>query len=177
MGNYHYKKIFESYYGIKVPKGYHIHHIDLNHDNNDPLNLELLTPDEHAQKHGYLTNFIMAQDRAGKVAIEKLRTPEIRKKMSESMKNSEKHKNGIKARSTNLEWRKNVTDAVIEMTKNRTNPPWNKGKKGVQIPSEDTRKKQADSQRGQLHYNDGIRNYRSFPELADPTWSKGFIYK
>jgi hypothetical protein len=65
----HYRKIYEQYYGVKIPKGYHIHHKDMNHGNDDPLNLEALTPDEHAQKHGLLNNFIMAQQKANDRAI------------------------------------------------------------------------------------------------------------
>ena len=45
-----YRKIYEEHYG-SIPKGYHIHHIDFNHNNNDPSNLEALTPEEHGKKH------------------------------------------------------------------------------------------------------------------------------
>lgn len=57
MANY--RKIYEQHYG-PIPKGYHVHHKDMNHGNDDPLNLEALEPDIHAQKHGFLNNFIMA---------------------------------------------------------------------------------------------------------------------
>jgi len=33
-----YRKIYEQHHGIKIPKGYHIHHIDGNHNNNEILN-------------------------------------------------------------------------------------------------------------------------------------------
>ena len=46
-----YRRIYEDFYGIKIPKGMHIHHIDGNRDNNDPLNLQMVTPEEHAQIH------------------------------------------------------------------------------------------------------------------------------
>jgi len=46
-----YRKIYENYYGVKIPKGMHIHHIDGNRENNDPLNLKLLTPKEHFAIH------------------------------------------------------------------------------------------------------------------------------
>jgi hypothetical protein len=62
-----YRKIYEHYYGIRIPKGYHIHHKDMNHGNNDPLNLECLHKDVHAQRHGFLTNFLMAQASASEL--------------------------------------------------------------------------------------------------------------
>ena len=58
-----YRKIYERHYG-PIPKGFHVHHKDLNHENDDPLNLEALHPDDHANKHGFLNNFIMAQSTA-----------------------------------------------------------------------------------------------------------------
>src|SRR5215469_4924479 len=35
----------------KIPKGYHIHHIDGNHDNNDITNLQCLSPGDHQRLH------------------------------------------------------------------------------------------------------------------------------
>jgi hypothetical protein len=45
------RKIYEEFYGIKIPKFMHIHHIDGNHGNNDPLNLKLVTIKEHYDIH------------------------------------------------------------------------------------------------------------------------------
>lgn len=45
-----YRKIYESHYG-KIPKGYHIHHIDGDPFNNDIANLMCVTPEEHAEIH------------------------------------------------------------------------------------------------------------------------------
>lgn len=75
-----YRKIYEQFYGVKIAKGYHIHHKDMNHWNNDPSNLEALTPDEHAQKHGFLNNFIMAQSTALERSHMSRRRPENRAK-------------------------------------------------------------------------------------------------
>lgn len=66
------RKIYEQHYG-PIPKGYHVHHKDLNHRNNEPANLEALHPDDHAKKHGFLNNFIMAQARACDLAAAKNR--------------------------------------------------------------------------------------------------------
>lgn len=45
------RRIYEKFHGIKIPKGMHIHHIDGNHSNNDPLNLQMVTPEEHCRIH------------------------------------------------------------------------------------------------------------------------------
>lgn len=43
--------VWEKYNG-KIPKGYHVHHIDHNPDNNDIANLQLLSSQEHLSMHG-----------------------------------------------------------------------------------------------------------------------------
>jgi hypothetical protein len=77
-----YRKIYENYYGVKIPKDHHIHHKDMNHENDDPLNLECLHKDVHAQKHGFLNNFIMAQSTALERSHITRRKPENRARMS-----------------------------------------------------------------------------------------------
>lgn len=161
-----YRKIYEEYHGIKIPKGYHIHHIDGNKDNNNISNLEMLSPDEHAEKHGYLNNWIMAQEKASKMAIEKLKTKEMRDKMRQSMLNSESHKESIQKRSMNKQWKERVSIAARQTAKNRTNDPWNKGKKGVQVASEETRKILSEQRTGRKWFNDGEKTYFIRPEDA-----------
>lgn len=48
-----YRKICQKYYGYTTEqmKGMDVHHVDGNHANNDPLNLRLITPEEHAKIH------------------------------------------------------------------------------------------------------------------------------
>ena len=46
-----YKKYFEKYCNIKVPVNYEIHHIDLNHKNNDISNLMILPKELHRKYH------------------------------------------------------------------------------------------------------------------------------
>lgn len=46
-----YRKIWEEYNNQKIPKGYHIHHIDGNRENNDPENLQCVSPEEHFMIH------------------------------------------------------------------------------------------------------------------------------
>lgn len=45
-----YRKLWESYYG-EIPKGWHIHHIDGNHSNNDIHNLCCVPPQVHYDIH------------------------------------------------------------------------------------------------------------------------------
>jgi len=165
-----YRKIYEQNYG-KIPNGWHIHHKDHNHENNDPSNLEALPPDEHAKKHGYLSNWIMAQSTAVERAITKLRQPEIREKMRKSMLSSDNHKKGITKRSENIEWKENVSRACRETAKNRINSPWNKGKTGLQKVSVETKKLMSKQRVGRKWFNDGIKEFFTHNPLEE--WNIG----
>lgn len=46
-----YREKFEKHYGIEIPQGFEVHHIDLNHDNNDVKNLMILPKWLHRQYH------------------------------------------------------------------------------------------------------------------------------
>jgi len=46
-----YRKIWETFHNKKIPKGYHIHHIDGNRDNNCIENLMCVSAEEHFQIH------------------------------------------------------------------------------------------------------------------------------
>ena len=50
-----YRKIYEKYCNIKIPKGYVIHHIDGNRENNDIRNLVMLPNELHKKYHEILT--------------------------------------------------------------------------------------------------------------------------
>ena len=71
MGKNHknnpYRKIYEEHHG-KIPKGYHIHHIDGNPWNNDINNLECLTEKEHNEKHK--GDFVLWASRGAKLGNE-----------------------------------------------------------------------------------------------------------
>lgn len=69
-----YRKIWEEFNNEMIPDGYHIHHIDGNHKNNNPLNLKCLHPDDHYALHlaqGDIVakngKFIQGASKAGKL--------------------------------------------------------------------------------------------------------------
>ena len=51
-----YRLKYKRYYGIDFNNDYEIHHIDLNHDNNDIENLLLLPKNLHRQYHFYINS-------------------------------------------------------------------------------------------------------------------------
>lgn len=46
-----YRKLFKNYYKIEFDSNYEVHHIDLNHENNDISNLMLLPKKLHHEYH------------------------------------------------------------------------------------------------------------------------------
>lgn len=50
-----YRKIYSDYYGVEIPKGFHIHHIDGNRENNHPHNLLAIPEYVHQRYHIALT--------------------------------------------------------------------------------------------------------------------------
>lgn len=166
-----YRKLYEQHHGIKIPKGFHIHHIDGNHSNNGIGNLEMLTADEHAKKHGFLSNFIMAQSTACERAIISLRKKEIREKMSVAMKNSDKHKQAIENR--NDEWLKNVSNACRITAKNRTNETWNKGKIGLYKTTDETKKLLSKQRTGRKWFTNDVNSFFIHPENVKPDYRLG----
>ena len=60
-----YRKIFEEYYGVKIPNGFDIHHIDGDRNNNDISNLLMLPHTLHAEYHEWCfeyTKLMSTQD-------------------------------------------------------------------------------------------------------------------
>jgi hypothetical protein len=55
-GEIEHRKIYENYYGISIPDGYIIHHMDGNKRNNDIHNLKLMEKKCHNRLHGYIEN-------------------------------------------------------------------------------------------------------------------------
>lgn len=96
-GSKSYRRIYKLWTGAsdEMMAGMHIHHIDHDHSNNHPENLELLTPDQHAMKHGFINNFVMSQS----TAIERAAHPEVRKRVAEKIKGGNNGSYGISFRS------------------------------------------------------------------------------
>jgi hypothetical protein len=68
-----YRKLWEIANNTTIPKGYHIHHMDGNHSNNDISNLICVSPEEHHKIHlsqgdivGLNGKFIQGASEAGK---------------------------------------------------------------------------------------------------------------
>jgi HNH endonuclease len=55
-----YRKIYEKYYQCSLLSGIDIHHIDGNHNNNDPMNLQAVTLSEHYEIHKSLGDLYAA---------------------------------------------------------------------------------------------------------------------
>lgn len=68
------RRVFEKHHGRKIKLGYHIHHIDGDHTNNDPSNLIEVTASEHYNIHkqqgDYGACILLAK--AAKVSAEEL---------------------------------------------------------------------------------------------------------
>jgi len=56
MAKRKYVEDYEKYYGIKIPDGFIIHHIDGNRKNNDINNLLMLPSKLHSKYHFYLNS-------------------------------------------------------------------------------------------------------------------------
>ncbi len=66
--SYEYKKIYEKEYG-RIPKGYHIHHIDGNPFNNSIENLSCISPEDHKKIHK--NEFVLWANKGGKIGGKK----------------------------------------------------------------------------------------------------------
>ena len=56
-----YRKIYKDYYNCSIPKGWQVHHIDWNSENNDPLNLICIPRKLHSLIHSSL-GYIKRED-------------------------------------------------------------------------------------------------------------------
>ena len=55
------RRIYEDSFGC-IPDGFHVHHIDGNPSNNNPENLECVSPSEHADRHPHDEEWLSAQN-------------------------------------------------------------------------------------------------------------------
>jgi len=83
--------IYEKEKGV-ILKGYHVHHIDKNKDNNDISNLELLSSSEHSRKHSHFKDNPESYKRQIE-HLEKIRPKEVYKWSQEpDLEKREKHR-------------------------------------------------------------------------------------
>lgn len=53
-----YRKLFCDYYNVKIPTDWDVHHIDYDHNNNDPSNLVALPKKLHRRLHRTHNEFV-----------------------------------------------------------------------------------------------------------------------
>ena len=108
-----YRKFWEAANNTTIPKGYHIHHIDGNHNNNDINNLVCVSAEEHHNIHlvqGDIValngKFIQGASEAGKLGGTKLRPRweegNKKKTLSDALKKSYTETGGSKLRGKNI---------------------------------------------------------------------------
>ncbi len=127
-----YRKIYKDHYKCSDDEmsGKDVHHIDENKDNNDPLNLELLTPKEHAEKHK--NDFILWARKGSKLGneafIKRLREQGPTKKELENRKKcSIRAKQGLHQTPHSEKTKIKISKNKKEHFKNKTNHPmWGK---------------------------------------------------
>jgi len=100
-----------SYYNGEIPKGYEVHHKDLNRYNNDISNLELLEKHEHKKLHGRILTDEQREWRRNNIN-EKARPKAI--EWHKSQEGKEWHEKQVKTRKDN---RKQVTGNCLQCGK------------------------------------------------------------
>jgi len=140
------RRVWMDFWQELIPKGFDIHHKDHNHKNNDPLNLELMTHEDHTKYHW------------SKDGGEKGR------KISKSNKGKTPWNKGL---SATAEACQHQSDSHKGQT------PWNKGKTHSEeakrkisaagmgrICSDETKAKMSKARKGRAWITDGITNRR-----------------
>jgi hypothetical protein len=120
-----YRNLWETSNNTTIPKGYHIHHIDGNHNNNDINNLVCVSPEEHHNIH--LTQgdivalngkFIQGASEAGKLGGTKSKPRweegDKKKTLSDGLKKSYAESGGSKLKGTSISdsHKKNISIAT-----------------------------------------------------------------
>lgn len=122
----HYRKVWEEYNKRTIPKGYHIHHIDGNHENDDPSNLMCVSAEEHFMLHllrgdqvALYGKFIQgasdAEKKGGSKSKPRWNEGDKKKNLSISLKESYKKRGGspLKGRTVSEETRKKMSEASV----------------------------------------------------------------
>lgn len=127
-----YRKICQEYYGYTNEEmiGMDVHHIDGNHNNNDPLNLLLISPEEHSKIHE--KNFILWARKGAKLGnekfIERLRTKgQTEKELSYKKIRIKNCKKGLHNKCHSEKTKKIISENKKQFLKNKENHPmWGK---------------------------------------------------
>lgn len=108
-----YRKIYEDHFG-KIPKGYHIHHIDRNPYNNSIENLVCLSPEEHSKIHE--SEYVYWANKGGKIGGKKC----FKEKLGWFNK-SEEELQKIRVKAANKSNTKSCIEKRVETYKKRYN--------------------------------------------------------
>lgn len=127
-----YRKICQEFYGYTKEQmiGMDVHHIDGNRDNNDPSNLQLLTPKEHAKIHE--NDFVMWARKGSKLGNESFikRLKEhgpTEKEIAHRKKMAVLRKKGLHRVPHTEDTKKIISEKKKELLKDKTKHPlWGK---------------------------------------------------
>lgn len=140
MSNKH-RLIYSKSYNISLSKmkGFDVHHIDGNHNNNNPKNLKLLTPKEHSKIHN--NNYVLWARKGSKLGnaafIKRLKEKGPTKKELNYRKiRIQKCKKGLHNVPHKKETKLLISKKKKELLKDKTKHPlWGKTKYKIKSPT------------------------------------------
>lgn len=170
-----YRKVWEEFNNEKIPPGYHIHHIDGNHNNNNPSNLLCVSPEEHWRIHyeqgdivALYGRFIQGASDAGKIGGSKGKGKVISEKQRK--RHSEKLKEIYKERGSSWNKGRKCSDETKERISNATkgeNNPIYGTKRSDEVKSKISNTKKQKFASGELVPHSIIHTEKTKKKISD----------